>query len=108
MARNQRHRRLRWLTALSWSAFAAGLLIQLITPRLEVSNGAFVIPAALSTEEHNIRPDVMVAAERRKQLISAALTVLGAVALAYRYRYAFKTDRTDSTLTSTRRWDPGQ
>ena len=89
MARTESRRRLGWLTALLWSAFAAGLLIQALTPRLEISNGAFVIPAALSTEEQNIHPDLMVAAERRKQLISAVLTVGGALALGYRYRRAF-------------------
>ena len=89
MARNESRRRLRWLTALSWSAFAAGVLIQLLSPRLEISNGAFVIPAALTTQEQNIHPDLMVAAERRKQMISAFLTVGGALALAYRYRRAF-------------------
>ena len=90
MPRHDSRTRLRWLTALSWSAFAAGLLIQLFAPRLEISNGAFVIPAALTAQEQNsIRPDVMVAAERRKQLLSAVLTVSGALALAYRYRHAF-------------------
>jgi hypothetical protein len=56
------------------------------TPRLEISNGAFVMPQTLSSEGQGIRPDEIVAKERRKQLISAVLTSSGALALAYRYR----------------------
>jgi hypothetical protein len=90
MEDNKRNGRFRWLKLVSWLVFAAGLFIQLISPRLEISKGAFVIPAALSAEGNDIRPDEIVAKERRKQLISALLTATGALGLAYCYRHAFR------------------
>jgi hypothetical protein len=41
------NRRQQWQGLFFWSLFAAGLLVQLLAPRLEISNGAFVIPPAL-------------------------------------------------------------
>jgi hypothetical protein len=87
---NKRTVRLPLLTLLSWLVFAAGLLIQVITPRLEISKGAFVIPETMSADGNSIRPDEIVAKERRKQLISALLTATGALGLAYGYRHAFR------------------
>jgi hypothetical protein len=87
---NKNNGRLRWLTLLSWLAFAAGLLIQVVSPRLEISNRAFVIPEALTAEGNSIRPDEMVARERLRQLVSAVLTATGALGLAYCYRDAFR------------------
>jgi hypothetical protein len=64
--------------------------MQVLIPRLEIRNRAFVMPAALSNEGSSIRPDEIVAKERWRQSISAVLTVSGALALAYRYRHAFR------------------
>ena len=89
MGHDTRNVRLTWLTLFAWVVFVAGVLIQVITPRLEVSNGAFVIPATNSAKGDSIRPDEIVANERRKQFVSALLTVSGALALAYRYRHVF-------------------
>jgi len=80
------NRREQWQGLFFWSLFAAGLLVQLLAPRLEISNGAFVIPPALVAGGNNIRPDEIIAKQRRMQLISAVLTVSGALGLAYRYR----------------------
>jgi len=77
------NRRLQWLMLLSWSAFAAGLLVQALSPNLNVENRAFRIP--LPAEGAAIRPDEIVARERWMQVISAILTASGALGLAYRY-----------------------
>jgi hypothetical protein len=76
-------RRLQALVLLSWSAFAAGLLVQAVSPRLTIENRAFVIP--LPAEGATVRPDEIVARERSMQVISAILTAGGALGLAYRY-----------------------
>jgi hypothetical protein len=81
--------RVRWLTLIAWCLFASGVLIQVLVPRLEISQSAFVIPPSLFAEGTNIRPDELVARDRLTQLISAILTVSGALALAYRYRHSF-------------------
>ena len=71
---------------LCWVVFAAGLLIQLLAPHLKISNGAFVIPPTLTAAANEIRPAEIVARQRRMQLISALLTVSGALGLAVLYR----------------------
>jgi hypothetical protein len=85
----KRHHRFKWLTLLCWSLFATGLLIQQFAPRLEISNGAFVMPPSLTTEGNTLRPAEIVAKERRMQLISAVLTLGGAIGIAYCHRHAF-------------------
>jgi len=79
-------RRQQWQSLLFWSLFAAGLLVQLLTQHLEISNGAFVVPPALSADGESIRLDEIIRKERRTQLISAVLTMSGALGLAFRYR----------------------
>jgi hypothetical protein len=66
--------------------FAAGLLLQLFSPHLKISNGAFVIPPALTAGRNVIRPDEIIARQRRMQLLSLLLTVSGALGLAFLYR----------------------
>jgi len=66
--------------------FAAGLLVQLFAPHLKVENRAFVIPPELAAGEETLRPDEIVGKERRMQLISAVLTLSGALGLAFRHR----------------------
>ena len=80
------NRRQQWLGLFFWFLFAAGLIVQLVAPRLEISNGAFVIPLALTASGSGISPDEMIKKERRTQLISAVLTICGALGLAFHYR----------------------
>jgi len=80
------NRRRRSLALLCWLVFAAGLLIQLLSPHLKVSNGAFVIPPEMAAGRNAIRPDEIIARQRRMQLLSILLTVSGALGLAFLYR----------------------
>jgi hypothetical protein len=80
------NRRWRSLALLCWSLFAAGLLVQLLSPHLKVSNGAFVIPPKMAAGRNPIRPDEIVGGQRRMQLLSVLLTVSGALGLAFVYR----------------------
>lgn len=87
MDANKKHnRRQQWLGLFFWFLFAAGLLVQLVVPRLEISNGAFVIPLALTSSASSISLDEMIRKERRTQFISAFLTICGALGLAFHYR----------------------
>jgi hypothetical protein len=58
----------------------------MLAPHLKISNGAFVIPPTLTAGANEIRPAEIVARQRRMQLISALLTVSGALGLAVLYR----------------------
>jgi len=80
------HNNRRSRALLCWVVFAAGLLIQLLAPHLKIENGAFVIPPTLTAGANEIRPAEIVARQRRMQLISALLTVSGALGLAVLYR----------------------
>jgi hypothetical protein len=80
------NRRRRSLALLCWLVFAAGLLVQLLSPHLKVSNGAFVIPPEMTAGRNAIRLDEIVARQRRMQLLSVLLTVSGALGLAFLYR----------------------
>jgi len=80
------NRRRRSLALLCWLVFAAGLLVQLLSPHLKVSNGAFVIPPKMAAGRNAIRLDKIVGGQRRMQLLSVLLTVSGALGLAFLYR----------------------
>ena len=80
------NRRWRSLALLCWLVFAAGLLVQLLSPHLKISNGAFVIPPKMAAGRNAIRPDEIVGGQRRMQLLSVLLTVSGAFGLAFLYR----------------------
>jgi hypothetical protein len=82
----QSNRRRQSVALLCWLVFAAGLLVQLLSPHLKVSNGAFVIPPKLAAGSNAIRPDEIVGGQRRMQLLSLFLTVSGAFGLAFVYR----------------------
>lgn len=84
-AGNRLHRR-RWLALLCWLVFAAGLLVQLLSPRLKISNRAFVIPPKMAAGTNPIRLEEIVGGQRRTQVLSALLTLSGALALAFLYR----------------------
>jgi hypothetical protein len=80
------NRRRRSLALLCWLVFAAGLLLQLLSPHLKISNAAFVIPPEMAAGRNAIRLDEIVARQRRMQLLSVLLTVSGALGLAFLYR----------------------
>ena len=80
------NRRRRSLALICCLVFAAGLLVQLLSPHLKISNGAFVIPPKMAAGRNAIRLDEIVARQRRLQLLSVLLTVSGALGLAFLYR----------------------
>ena len=80
------NRRQRSLALICWLLFAAGLLVQLFSPHLKISNGAFVIPPKMAAGRNAIRLDEIVAKQRRLQFLSVLLTVSGALGLAFLYR----------------------
>jgi len=79
------NRRRRSLALICWLLFAAGLFVQLLSPRLKISNGAFVIPPKMSAGKNAIRLDEIVGRQRRLQLLSVLFTVSGALGLAFLY-----------------------
>jgi len=89
------HNNRRSRAVLCWVVFAAGLLIQLLAPHLKIENGAFVIPPTLTAGANEIRPAEIVARQRRMQLISALLTVSGALGLAVRIVTFSREERRD-------------
>jgi hypothetical protein len=80
--------RYRWLPVLLWVIFGTGLLVQMFGPSLQIKNNTFVIPQSLISGGKDIHPDEIVADERSKQVLSAILTVGGALAMAFYYRTA--------------------
>jgi hypothetical protein len=86
LVRVRGNRRLRTLALLCWLVFAAGLLVQLLSPHLKVANGAFVIPPKMAAGRNAIRVDEIVGGQRRMQLLSVLLTGSGALGLAFLYR----------------------
>jgi hypothetical protein len=80
------NRRPRTLALLCSLLFAAGLLVQLICPRLKISNRAFVIPPQMAAGKNAIRLDEIIGGQRRMQVLSALLTLSGALGLAFLYR----------------------
>lgn len=81
-----RRNRRRISGAILWSIFAAGLLVQLLAPRLKIENNAFVIPQSLVSEGKSLAPDEIVFRERTFRTLSAVLTLAGALSLAFHYR----------------------
>ncbi len=85
LKRDAGHRRRRG-ALLWWTIFCAGLLVQLLAPRLKVEHHAFVMPQAMISGKQRIHPAELVARERTMQLISALLTLGGAIGLGIHYR----------------------
>ena len=83
------NRRQRSLALICWLVFAAGLLLQLLSLHLKISNGAFVIPPEMAAGRNAIRLEEIVARQRQMQLLSILLTVSGALGLAFLYRDVF-------------------
>ena len=80
------NRRRRTLALVCWLLFAAGLLVQPLSPHLKISNRAFVIPPQMAAGKNPIRLDEIVGGQRRMQVLSALLTLSGALGLAFVYR----------------------
>jgi hypothetical protein len=75
-----------WVGLLLWMAFAAGLLVQAFAPHLKIQNNKFVIPPALLSGGKEVRPDEIVARERRIQVLSGILTLSSGLGLGFYYR----------------------
>lgn len=73
------------LGVLLWGIFGVGLAVQAFAPRLKIANNAFIIPPTLVSEGQVVLPAELIEKERRLQLLSALLTVGGALGLAYYY-----------------------
>jgi len=79
-------RRHRWLAVMLWIIFGIGPLLPILGPRLEIANNTFVIPHSLISEGKDLQPAKLVADERTNQLLSAILTIGGALGLGLYYR----------------------
>jgi hypothetical protein len=75
----------RWRGAFFWALFLLGVLCQLFSPHLKIKGNGFVLPSSLASGA-NVRPDELVARERRVQFLSGFLTLGGAIGLALCYR----------------------
>lgn len=87
--KNKRNARRVWLGLLLWTGLALGLFVQVFGPRLKVQNNKFVFPPSFLSGTAEVRPDEMVARERRIQLLSGVLTLGSALGLAFHYRHVF-------------------
>jgi hypothetical protein len=74
------------LGVLFWVIFASGLLVQVLAPRLKIENNAFAVPSSLVSQGAEIRIAEIIGKQRRMQWLSVALTVTGALGLAFYYR----------------------
>jgi len=77
------------LDLLLWMAFAAGLLVQAFAPHLKIQNNHFIIPPSLLSRGKEVRPDEIVARERRMQILSGILILSSGLGLAFYYRRVF-------------------
>jgi hypothetical protein len=77
-----------WLNVFFWALFAAGVLLQALGPHLKIKDNRFILPPSVVSAGTEVRPDAIVARERKKQFLSVVLTVVGAVGLALRHRKA--------------------
>ena len=87
--KNKRNARRVWLGLLLWTGLVAGLFVQVFGPHLKVQNSKFVFPPSVLSGINEVRPDQMVARERRIQLLSGVLTLGSALGLAFHYRRVF-------------------
>ena len=76
----------RWLEVCLWAVFAAGVLVEVMAPRLKIENNAFVMPPTANVQGREMRPDALVRRERWMQTSAGILTVGGALALGFYYR----------------------
>jgi hypothetical protein len=69
-----------------WAVFAAGVLVEMMAPRLKIENNAFVMPPSANVQGTEMHPDALVRRERWMQTSAGILTVGGALALGFYYR----------------------
>jgi hypothetical protein len=86
--KNKRNAQRVWLGLLLWTGLSAGLLVQAFGPHLKIQNNKFVIPSSRLSGEEEVRPDEMVARERRIQALSGILTLGSGLGLGLYYRQA--------------------
>jgi hypothetical protein len=79
----------RLLPMLFWLCLLAGVALQFVGPRLKIEDHTFVIPASYLTGSKNVDPAELVVREQRIQILSAVLTLTGAIGLGYQYRALF-------------------
>lgn len=77
-----------WRSVFFGALFVAGVSLQIVGPHLKIANNRFVLPPALVSTGKDLRPDVIVARERTKQVLSGLLTLSGALGLALGHRKA--------------------
>jgi hypothetical protein len=85
---HQRSSRSRHLLFLMWTIFAVGILVQVFSPGLRIEHSKLVAPASIS-QATEIHPSEIIARERHVQMLSAILTMGGALGLAVCYGPAF-------------------
>jgi hypothetical protein len=88
LVKNKRNGRRVWLGLLLWVALAVGVFVQAFAPHLRIQNNKFVIPPSLLSGEKEVRPDEIVARERRMQALSGILTLGSGLGLGFYYRHA--------------------
>src|SRR5208337_1217401 len=71
-----------------WATFGAGVLLQAIGPRFKIEHNAFVMPLEMLSQRNAIAPAELAARIRKMQLLSAVLSLGGALGLASFYRRA--------------------
>jgi hypothetical protein len=76
----------RWRSVLLWAVFVVGVLLQAFSSHLKIKNNRFVLPPSLLSSGTEIRPDEIIARERRLQWISGILTLGSALGLAACHR----------------------
>jgi hypothetical protein len=64
------------------------LLVQAFAPHLKIQDNKFVIPPSLLSGVKEVRPDEIVARERRMQALSGILTLGSGLGLGFYYRQA--------------------
>jgi hypothetical protein len=85
-SKNKRNGARVWLGLLLWIGFAAGLLLQALGSHLKIYDNKFVIPPSLLSGQREVRPDEIVACERRMQALSGILTLGSGLGLGFYYR----------------------
>jgi hypothetical protein len=89
LVKNKRNGRRVWLGLLLWGGLVGGLLVQAFAPHLKIQNNKFVIPPSLLSGVKEVRPDEIVARERRMQVLSGILTLSSGLGLGFYYRHVF-------------------
>src|SRR3982074_1798702 len=87
LVKNKRNGRRVWLGLLLWAGLVGGLLVQAFAPHLKIQNNEFVIPPSLLSGVKEVRPDEIVARERRMQALSGILTLGSGLGLGFYYRH---------------------